>query len=165
MQAQRQGRDPVATLAASRGIADAVLNAPLERQTKQAQAQTAQQQAATGKIAVQQAQELNALYAAHQAATTPEEQARIAEMIRVRTGKDKPDEYAHASGGTTVNPTTMAIEKTPDVIYNRRTGQTRAAGQGAQAQSSPYPEGTELKNKKDGKTYVVVNGQPVLKGQ
>jgi len=140
MQAQRQGRDPVATLAASRGIADAVLNAPIERQAKQAQAQTAQQQAATGKIAVQQAQELNDLYAAHQAATTPAEQGRIAEMIRVRTGKDKPDEYAHASGGTTVNPTTMAVEKTPDVIYNRRTGQTQVAGQPSASQPKQAPQ-------------------------
>lgn len=129
MQALRQGRDPVATMAASRGIADAALNAPIERQVKQAQAQTAQ-------LSAQQAQELNALYAAHQAATTTEEQARIAEMIRVRTGKDKPDEYAHASGGTTVNPTTMAVEKTPDVIYNRRTGQTRTAGQPVQSFAS-----------------------------
>lgn len=126
IQALRQGRDPVATMAASRGIADAALNAPIERQVKQAQAQTAQ-------LSAQQAQELNALYAAHQAATTTEEQARIAEMIRVRTGKDKQDEYAHASGGTTVNPTTMAVEKTPDVIYNRRTGQTRTAGQSVQS--------------------------------
>lgn len=117
-----------------------MLNAPIERQAKQAQAQTAQQQAATGKIAVQQAQELNDLYAAHQAATTPAEQGRIAEMIRVRTGKDKPDEYAHASGGTTVNPTTMAVEKTPDVIYNRRTGQTQVAGQPSASQPKQAPQ-------------------------
>lgn len=129
MQALRQGRDPVATMAASRGIADAALNAPIERQVKQAQAQTAQ-------LSAQQAQELNALYAAHQAATTQAEQERIAEMIRVRTGKDKPDEFAHAPGGTVVNPATMAVETAPAVIYNRRTGQTRTAGQPVQSFAS-----------------------------
>lgn len=129
MQALRQGRDPVATMAASRGIADAALNAPIERQAKQAQAQTAQ-------LSAQQAQELNDLYAAHQAATTQAEQERIAEMIRVRTGKDKPDEFAHAPGGTVVNPATMAVETAPAVIYNRRTGQTRTAGQPVQSFAS-----------------------------
>lgn len=43
---------------------------------------------------------------------------------------------------------------------NVLTGGISAAGKSG----SPYPDGTELKGK-DGKTYVVTNGAPVLKGQ
>ncbi len=89
--------------------------------------QLAQQRVGMGDIDLQNKIELNALYAAHQAAKTPEEQAQIAEVIRVRTGKDKQDEFAHAAGGTTINPETMGVEKTPDVIYSKRTGQSPGA--------------------------------------
>ena len=71
---------------------------------------------------MQKEQELNALYAAHRAAS-PEDQPAIAEQIRLRLGQTKPDEFAHAAGGTTINPVTMGVEKTPDVIYSKRTGQ------------------------------------------
>jgi len=124
MQATRQGMNPVQAIAATQGMAQAAQRAPLDRAV-------VQQQIETGKMAAQNANELRDLYAAHKAATTTDEQERIAEQIRLRTGKDKPEEFAHAAGGTTINPATMGVEKTPDVIYSKRTGKTIGAAPAA----------------------------------
>ena len=48
------------------------------------------------------------------------------------------------------------------VKYNKATGQTEVVGQQGAGNQSPYPDGQELTGK-DGKTYVVKNGVPVLK--
>ena len=120
MQAVRQGMNPVQAAAATQGMAQAAQRAPLDRAV-------VQQQIETGKVAAQNSKELQDLYAAHKAAATPDEQERIAEQIRIRIGKDKPEEFAHAAGGTTINPSTMGVEKTPDVIYSKRTGKTPGA--------------------------------------
>lgn len=115
MQATRQGMNHVQAIAATQGMAQAAQRAPLDRAV-------VQQQIETGKVAAQNAKELQDLYALHKASTNPDEQERIAEQIRMRIGKDKPEEFAHAAGGTTINPATMGVEKTPDVIYSKRTG-------------------------------------------
>ncbi len=113
--ATRQGMNPVQAIAATQGMAQAAQRAPLDRAV-------VQQQIDAGKVAAQNAKDLQDLYAAHKAATSANEQERIAEQIRVRVGKDKAEEFAHAAGGTTFNQTTMGVEKTPDVIYSKRTG-------------------------------------------
>lgn len=120
MQAVRQGMNPVQAAAATQGMAQAAQRAPLDRAV-------VQQQIETGKVAAQNSRELQDLYAAHKSAATADEQERIAEQIRIRIGKDKPEEFAHAAGGTTINPSTMGVEKTPDVIYSKRTGKTPGA--------------------------------------
>ncbi len=132
MQARRLGADPMAVQKASQGIAQSVMQAPLDARVKQQQIQQ-------GDIAAQNANELRALYEAHKAAKTPEERSLYEEAIRVRTGKDKPEEFAHAAGGTTINPTTMGVEKTPDVIYSKRTGLPPVASQ-ARAPNAPSYE-------------------------
>lgn len=48
------------------------------------------------------------------------------------------------------------------LLYNPATGESRPAGGQQQASASPYKDGQELRGK-DGKTYVVKNGLPVLK--
>lgn len=48
------------------------------------------------------------------------------------------------------------------MLYNPATGESRPAGGQQQASASPYKDGQELRGK-DGKTYVVKNGLPVLK--
>ena len=98
------------------------MQAPLDARLKQQQIQQ-------GDVAAQNANELRALYEAHKTAKTPDERSLYEEAIRVRTGKDKPEEFAHAAGGTTINPTTMGVEKTPDVIYSKRTGKPAGVGQ------------------------------------
>ena len=115
MQARRLGADPMAVQKSSQWIAQSVMQAPLDARMKQQQIQQ-------GDIAAQNARDLSALYQAHKEAKTPEDRGMYEEAIRVRTGKDKPEEFAHAAGGTTINPTTMGVEKTPDVIYSKRTG-------------------------------------------
>jgi len=104
------------------------MQAPLDARVKQQQIQQ-------GDIAVQNANELRALYEAHKTAKTPEERSMYEDAIRVRTGKDKPEEFAHAAGGTTINPTTMGVEKTPDVIYSKRTGKPPGESQAAKPYS------------------------------
>jgi len=81
MQSRRLGADPMAVQKASQGIAQAVMQAPLDARVKQQQIQQ-------GDIAAQNANELRALYEAHKAAKTPEERGAYEEAIRVRTGKD-----------------------------------------------------------------------------
>lgn len=81
MQAQRLGADPMAVQKASQGIAQSVMQAPLDARVKQQQIQQ-------GDIAAQNANELRALYEAHKTAKTPEERSLYEEAIRVRTGKD-----------------------------------------------------------------------------
>jgi len=66
---------------ASQGIAQSVMQAPLDARVKQQQIQQ-------GDVAAQNANELRALYEAHKTAKTPEERSLYEEAIRVRTGKD-----------------------------------------------------------------------------
>jgi hypothetical protein len=81
MQARRLGADPMAVQKASQGIAQSVMQAPLDARVKQQQIQQ-------GDVAAQNANELRALYEAHKTAKTPEERSLYEEAIRVRTGKD-----------------------------------------------------------------------------
>ncbi len=81
MQSQRLGADPMAVQKASQGIAQSVMQAPLDARVKQQQIQH-------GDVAAQNANELRALYEAHKTAKTPEERSLYEEAIRVRTGKD-----------------------------------------------------------------------------
>jgi hypothetical protein len=81
MQSQRLGADPMAVQKASQGIAQSVMQAPLDARVKQQQIQQ-------GDVAAQNANELRALYEAHKTAKTPEERSLYEEAIRVRTGKD-----------------------------------------------------------------------------
>jgi hypothetical protein len=81
LQSQRLGADPMAVQKASQGIAQSVMQAPLDARVKQQQIQQ-------GDVAAQNANELRALYEAHKTAKTPEERSLYEEAIRVRTGKD-----------------------------------------------------------------------------
>lgn len=80
MQATRQGMNPVQAIAATQGMAQSAQSAPLDRAV-------VQQQIDADKVAAQNAKDLQDLYAAHKAATSANEQERIAATIRARTGK------------------------------------------------------------------------------
>lgn len=82
MQALRQGRDPVATMAASRGIADAALNAPIERQAKQAAVDSAQ-------IKLSQDKRIAALADTFYTATDPTAKAKALEDFNALSGRKK----------------------------------------------------------------------------
>ena len=88
------------------------------------------QQIAQGGLAMQQAQELNALYAAHNAEQNPEKRALIAEQIRVRTGKDRTDKPIAVDMGETISPDGTLKSKNPNVLYDPNTRQVIPLGVG-----------------------------------
>jgi len=110
MQARRLGADPMAVQKASQGIAQSVMQAPLDARVKQQQIQQ-------GDVAAQNANELRALYDAHKTAKTPEERGAYEEAIRVRTGKDNKLQVVDLGsktvddgmGGTKVVPLGQAV--------------------------------------------------------
>jgi hypothetical protein len=124
MQANRSGQNPIATLAASRSIADAAMNAPFDQQTRQAQAQSAAMDLA-------QKKRVDALAETYRNAKTPEEQAKALDEFNALTGRSKEEWKAvHAAGRQTIDG------KEPDqvILYNSK-GETRVLGAGAPAQS------------------------------
>lgn len=79
---------------------------------------------AQGGMALQQANELNALYAAHNAEQNPDKRSMIAEQIRVRTGKDRQDKPIAVDMGETISADGMMKAKNPNVLYDPSTRQT-----------------------------------------
>jgi hypothetical protein len=123
IQAGRQGRDPVQSLADLSRIPIVQQAAKLESEKGALGNRLANQQANIGDINLRQQQELQALYAAHQTAKTPDQAAAIAEQIRVRTGKDRPSHW---------KPTVMHGAKTLEgseadsgYLVNEQTGDVR----------------------------------------
>jgi hypothetical protein len=124
MQANRSGQNPLATLAASRSISDAAMNAPFDQQTRQAQAQSAAMDLA-------QKKRVDALAETYRNAKTPEEQAKALDEFNALTGRSKEEWKAvHAAGRQTIDG------KEPDqvILYNSK-GETRVLGAGVPAQS------------------------------
>ncbi len=122
-----QGARQLQSLAAMQGIDAQSLAQAGQRQAVAANSpasaqQLAQQQIGTGQIALQNAKDLNALYAAHAAATTQEEKDAIAENIRARTGKDRAEEYVVHDGPSSVDPATGLVVKGAPVAISKRTG-------------------------------------------
>ena len=90
---------------------------------------------------------LESLQSAYEAAK-PEDRSAIAEQLRVLTGKDKPDQFAVASGGQQVDANGMPY-KTPDRVFNKSTGQFSDQGT-TQAAKPAVQEGSvsEVNGKK-----------------
>ena len=132
MQSRRLGADPMAVQKASQGISQAVMQAPLDARVKQQQIQQ-------GDIAVQNANELRALYEAHKTAKTPEERGAYEEAIRVRTGKDNKllavdlgsDSVTDAMGNVKAIPRGQAVidQSTKQRIPMAGTGQQQTGQQ------------------------------------
>ena len=97
-----------------------------------------------GGMAMQQAQELNALYAAHNSEQNQEKRARIAEQIRIRTGKDRTDKPIAVDMGETISPDGMVKYKNPNVLYDPNTRQTIRLD-GGQADVTSTPSANKIK--------------------
>lgn len=97
-----------------------------------------------GGMAMQQAQELNALYAAHNSEQNQEKRARIAEQIRIRTGKDRTDKPIAVDMGETISPDGMVKYKNPNVLYDPNTRQTIRLD-GGQADVTSTPSAKKIK--------------------
>lgn len=90
-------------------------------------------------------------------AKTPEERQRAEDDLRALQGRyerEVPNRFTVVPGGADDNGV-----KQPSRVLNNQTGQY--VDQPGAAPKSPYTDGQVLRGK-DGKTYVVKNGQPVL---
>ena len=98
---------------------------------------------------------------------TPEEKARAAEQIRALSGKDNQqslkDNFMTAGGGQEFDEKAGIMRNVPQRLIDLRTGQDVSGQQQGPKRigNSPYDEGASIVGK-DGKKYVVRNGQPVL---
>lgn len=63
-------------------------------------------------------------------AKTPQDQRSARERLLALYGKSEGELWAHSPGGQVVDPKTQQLITQPGVIYNRRTGETRADGGG-----------------------------------
>ncbi|SFU48024.1 hypothetical protein SAMN04489707_1005125 [Paenacidovorax caeni] len=94
-------------------------------------------------------------------AKTPQDQRSARERLLALYGKSEGELWAHSPGGQVVDPKTQQLITQPGVIYNRRTGETRADGGGqvaaahrvtTQAQFDALPKGATYIGE-DGRTY------------
>lgn len=127
-------------------LASAAANAPAValRQREAAMAEQKQR----GDAAVQgfqnrAAKRIEDLQAAYEAAPADQKGA-IAEQLRVLTGKDKPDQFAVASGGQQMDANGMPY-KTPDRVFNKSTGLFSDQGAPAAPVSIPPQAAAMLK--------------------
>lgn len=88
---------------------------------------------------------------------TPERKEQIVKEINVLTGKKEDMIKMRVKVGEDAEGKAIMEDVLVDPKTNKRVDINAGAGKG-----SPYPEGTELRGK-DGKAYVVRDGQPVLK--
>ena len=120
------------------------------------------QQIAQGGLAMQQAQELNALYQAHNAEQNPEKRSMIAEQIRVRTGKDKPAKYKTAilGGAKTFDGT----EADRGYVVNEQTGEMMPMGMIGSPSQTTNQEVPPAGERKIGQTYKTPQGPMIWRG-
>ena len=102
--------------------------------------------------------ELNLLQQ-YDAAQTDEERKPILERLNLIRGQSQQQSKVKAVyGGQTM--TEQGAIRNPDILVEENTG--RQIDYGVGQASAPYQDGQELRGK-DGKIYIVKNGQPILK--
>lgn len=90
----------------------------------------------------------------------------LASQLLTMQGKATPgigDKFKVVEIGGGIDPSTMQVLPKNAYLLNQETGLSQPFGQQKAQSSAPYQDGTELIGR-DGKKYVVQNGQPVLKG-
>ncbi|WP_404299793.1 hypothetical protein [Alicycliphilus denitrificans] len=121
-------------------------------------------QIARGRLAMEQtaagfqnrtAQRIENAQVAFENASTPEQQRSARERLLALSGKSEGELWAHSPGGQVVDPKTQQLITQPGVIYNRRTGETRAdAGGQDAAQAMPSSRDAMVK----GQVYQTARG-------
>lgn len=117
--------------------------------------QKAGQEASKGQLELNQAAQVNTLREQLKAAKTPEEKAAAQSALKA---------YGIGNDENNFEPAYDTDELGNKVFvggFDKRTGQVVPKGAGQSQSGSPYTEGQRLQGK-DGKTYVVKNGVPVL---
>ncbi len=117
----------------------------------------------TGEVEAQGAEQIQALRTQVLEAKTPEERNAAAKKLTAISGKEQQNRYTTIAGGSTIDPGTGAVLQRPGMVLDNSTGRLVDLGAqgGGQPAVSPYPDGTRLTGK-DGKIYMVKDGQPVL---
>ena len=96
----------------------------------------------------------------------PRRTAALHDKMQAITGKYQRPEPANrvtvVPGGQVVDPKTGQVYTVPPRVLDNQTMRFIDQPSGSGSEQSPYKDGQELVGK-DGKTYVVTNGQPVLK--
>jgi hypothetical protein len=82
------------------------------------------------------ARQLESLYQQHAAAQTPEEQAAIAERIRMLRGDDPAKRYMAVNGGKEWDANAQALVERPGIVFDTRSGQYVAQGGSGMPQPS-----------------------------
>lgn len=154
IQAGRHGRDPVQSLADLARIPMAQQAAKLESEKGALGNRLAGQQLSIGDINLRQQQALQALYAAHQAAKTPEQAAAIAEQIRVMTLKDRPSHWKPVI--THGAKTLEGSEPDSGYLVHEQTGEVRPLKMG-QENIPPIPK--DKASLKVGQVYRMADGR------
>lgn len=139
-----------------------------ERANIRAQGVADANQIARGRLSLEQiaagyqnraADRIDRAQAALENATTPEGQKSARARLMALAGKTDDDQWAYSPGGQSVDPKTGLAVTQPGVIFNKRTGETRADGSqqttqrvSSQAQFDALPKGATYTGA-DGRTY------------
>lgn len=86
-------------------------------------------------------------------AKTPQDQRSARERLLALYGKSEGELWAHSPGGQVVDPKTQQLITQPGVIYNRRTGETRADGGQAPAVAQPATRTPQIGTVEQGYRY------------
>lgn len=152
MQAQRLGGNPQEILAKSQGMAQAATDSALSQQSKQ-------QAIEAGQVSLEQAQQLQDIGNLMAYGKTPEIRAEATRAYHAMTGKgkDAQDQYD--------NIVVKDYDQNGMVVGERIEQRPKNRAVAPAAGASPYTEGQSIRNKKDGKMYIIKNGVPVLEGK
>ena len=105
------------------------------------------------------------LYEQYDKAETDEQRQSIQEKINRYSGNkaDTDNPYITVKRGEILDEKGNTIQPAGEVLFHRKTGQTIDPLAQMTQSASPYQDGQEVRGR-DGKVYVIRNGEPVLKG-
>lgn len=168
----KQGNNPALVAANHDGAfmdrtqaAERAANARFGMSNKIAQQKADAEQAKLG-FDTKAASQIQALQQQIVSETDPKKLAVLQEKLQTITGKYQRPEPANrftvVPSGQAVDPKTGQTYTVPPRVLDNQTGRFVDQPSGSGSEQSPYKDGQELVGK-DGKTYIVTNGQPVLK--
>ena len=167
----KSDRDEARVSARERGATDRAIlqeqgvNSRFGMSNKIAQQKADAEQAKLG-FDTKAASQIQALQQQIVSETDPKKLAVLQDKMQTLTGKHRRPEPANkftvVPGGQAVDPKTGQTYTVPSRVLDNQTKRFVDQPSGSGSEQSPYKDGQELVGK-DGKIYIVTNGQPVLK--
>jgi hypothetical protein len=149
--------DDRASQARSRSAADVLA----QRRQNESEANSAVTRR-SGEVELQGAEQMQALRDRVLNAETPQERNEAAAALMALSGREQQNRYTVIPGGQEYDSKANAVLTRRSLVLDNASGRLVDLG-GRLPQTSPFPDG-QLLNGKDGKVYVVKNGEPVLVG-